>query len=537
MSNRIRVLDETVINQIAAGEVIENPSSVVKELTENALDAGSTDILIEIQTGGRQLIRVSDNGSGMSKDDALLSLERHATSKLREIDDLEAMHTMGFRGEAVPSIASISKFTILTAQTDEKATLIRVEGGKIFECTDAVRDPGTTIEVCNLFYNVPVRKKFQKSPSYDRNEIVKMLTRIALANPEVGFSLNSDGKRVFSFPGQSREERIEELLGPEFIRSTREIPEGRIGLPSYTRNNRSGQYIFLNKRPIFCPAISRAVLAGYGTAMQSQRHPVFILYLELDGDVVDVNVHPQKKEVRLRNEFEIREKLIESVSKAFQNDSIQYEYEEKPLEVREEIISYPAMDEPLPWEEPVEEELELPIVERKRAPTVLSVISPYLLLEPKESVLTLIDQRRAHHRILFERMKKKSVPTQSLLLPIVLEYTPPEATQIREKLDELKRLGFSITPFGPSSFQIEAVPQGFPQENLESLLLEDFGNGDEQVLKLSSKAALSRKQALSRGEAQGLMDQLVTCENSEFCPYGKPIQVDISAKEIEEWKK
>lgn len=335
--SKIRVLDDHTINKIAAGEVIENPASVVKELVENALDAGATEICVEIKGGGRQLIRVTDNGCGMIADDALLSLERHATSKIREVEDIQSLLTMGFRGEAIPSIASISKFTLLTApfiegKKNTDGTLIMGEGGRILSCVPAARSPGTTFEIKSLFFNVPVRKKFQRSPSYDTQEIFKMLSVLSLGYPAIKFELISDQKPLLSTSISSTtsslqqllSERIEKVLGNEF--STQLTPlsfekepyslEGYIGLPTTHRPNRTSQYLFINQRAVHAPLISFAVKEGYGTALPPNRYPVFVLHLRLPGSLVDVNVHPQKKEVRLRQEHVLKELLLKSIQNA-----------------------------------------------------------------------------------------------------------------------------------------------------------------------------------------------------------------------------
>lgn len=341
MASKIKVLDEQTINKIAAGEVIENPASVVKELVENAIDAGSTHITVEIVGGGRQLIRVSDNGSGMGSDDAILCLERHATSKIKEVEDIHSLNTMGFRGEAIPSIASISKFSLLTysspkgeSKNDCAGTMVIVEGGKILSCSPAVRSHGTTIEVKELFFNIPVRKKFQKSPTHDANEILRIMTLMALGQPQICFELISNQKVLFSCSKvQSNAEtsfnenlfsRIKETLGEEY--ASRLIPvfqekgeyslQGFVGYPTEHRLNRTSQYLFINGRAIQSPLISFAVRDGYNACLPSQRYPVFVIHLSIPGSHVDVNVHPQKKEVRFRQEATIKDLIIQGVRQA-----------------------------------------------------------------------------------------------------------------------------------------------------------------------------------------------------------------------------
>lgn len=336
MSSKIRVLSDHTINKIAAGEVIENPASVVKELVENSIDADSTDICVEIKGGGRQLIRITDNGFGMNRDDAVLCLERHATSKLRDVEDIHSLATMGFRGEAIPSIASISKFNLLTNHANPSneehhtsGTMVIVDGGRLVSCSPAARSQGTTIEVKSLFFNVPVRKKFLKSPVVDANEILKTVSLIALGHPHIKFQLVSEGKSLLStsLPDKSLpfndqlKSRISDVLGKEFVESINFIDteanqltlQGGVGLPGYTRHNRSAQYLFINKRAVVSPLVSFAVREGFGTAIPTGRFPAFILHLTLPGNWVDVNVHPQKKEVRLRQEQLIKDLIINGV--------------------------------------------------------------------------------------------------------------------------------------------------------------------------------------------------------------------------------
>lgn len=342
MKSKIRVLSDHTINKIAAGEVIENPASVVKELVENSLDAGAKEIYIEITGGGRQMIRISDNGCGMNGDDALLCLERHATSKIREVEEIHAVTTMGFRGEAIPSIASISKFTILTCPEVETGqalpigTMVIIDGGKLISCTPAARSQGTTIEVKSLFFNVPVRKKFLKSPAVDANEILKTVSLMSLGYPEVKFQLINDGKmqlttalpRDSSFSGQLKA-RISDVLGGDYLQNVASIEgkndlcqvNGVVGLPSYTRHNRTGQYLFINKRGVVSPLVAYAVKDGLGTSLAVGRHPVFVLHLTIPGDLVDVNVHPQKREVRLRQEQAIKEIIVKSVEGILRHDT------------------------------------------------------------------------------------------------------------------------------------------------------------------------------------------------------------------------
>ncbi|WP_039378330.1 DNA mismatch repair endonuclease MutL [Parachlamydia acanthamoebae] len=613
MLSKIRILDEHTINKIAAGEVIENPASVVKEIVENAIDAGSTEICVEIQEGGRQLIRISDNGCGMTQDDALLSLERHATSKLREVEDMEALATMGFRGEAIPSIAAISKFMLLTCpatpesgSNDPKGTLILVEGGKILRCCPAARSPGTTVEIKSLFFNVPVRRKFQKSPTYDANEILKILTMQALAHPDIQFELISNHETLLKTPtskqpasfAEKLSDRIGSVLGHDlaqeicFIEGEKEGCKitGYIGFPSASRPNRACQFLFINQRTVTSPAISFAVREGYGTALATNRHPLFILHLSLPGTLVDVNVHPQKKEVRLRQEAMIKELIISAVQKAL----YPHEVESTPIHFAEPPIFTPAFDEksdfqpstsfgsfgghffdhslleelanPTPYPQrsfdppKTQEEFQLPeqlpLPPQKNVPLVLTTIKGFILThytnafpmtKQEEIGIGLIDQRAAHFRILFEQLQSAS-PTfsiQTLLIPYTIETTPLEAALLKEHLMEFNAMGIQIKEFGSTTFTIDGIPSLFGNSDITYFVdeliktLAEMNQSsalkkekDKCLAQIASKAAIRKEHILSLLEAQNLVRQLWECQSPLYCPFGKPIAIHLSREEI-----
>lgn len=555
MPSKIRVLDEDTINKIAAGEVIENPSSVVKELVENSLDAGSTEITVEIRGGGRQLIRISDNGCGMNRDDALLCLERHATSKLREIDELHMIGTMGFRGEAVPSIASISKFTLITRvnsseAADQPGTIIMIDGGKIVSCAAVECSPGTTIEVKSLFFNVPVRKKFQKSPAFDVAEIQRVLTQLALGNPEIRFQLISDQETLFSVSsshkGSKSEilgERIRHLLGGDFYHGLVSVEgnqadchlEGFIGAPNSAKHNRSGQHLFINRRGVLVPTVSYAVRDAYGTMLATGRHPVYVLHLTMPMELLDVNVHPQKREVRLRHERVLKDLILLTVESGLQKGnfstslpfssfpeltestgpSMAYEKLHSPVKHYESAPELPSWltqsFEPLsvvpdqPKERPYTMPTPRDYVEAKTAPEpplqlftptptqepqkklkLLTILQNYLVAMDSEgtpSELYLVDQRAAHARIIYDRIqtpRNEPQELQMLLIPHLLEPTPAEASILREELPALQAMGVQIKEFGPSSFAIDALPQIFGNIEIQKLIDEIVKNGYEK---------------------------------------------------------
>lgn len=607
MKSKIRVLTEETINKIAAGEVIENSASVVKELVENSIDAGSTSIHVEIKGGGRQLIRITDDGCGMSHDDALLCLERHATSKIRQVDDIEAAGTLGFRGEAIPSIASISKFTLLTCPCESEAegTMIIVDGGRIVKVCAAARAPGTTIEIKSLFFNVPARRKFQRSPAHDTTEVLKVLSNLALAYPTLSFDLVSEQQSLLTaraIPGASLTEtlhaRIAAVLGDDYIQQCCQVNYhhgechllGCVGLPLYSRPNRTGQHLFINGRAVFSPLISHLVREAYGTALPTNRHPLFVLQMTIPGGFVDVNVHPQKREVRLRQNDLLKELIHRGIA-----DALQKSYLHTPLAAHT-VIAAPALSavnryEPsplpaiqsLPWEEALEpipsrevpnipcphesSFLPLPVVKSVTTtpelaplptpPKALAALKGYVLLDPasclhlpgysnKTTGMVLLDQRAAHHRILFERLQRtETTAVQPLLIPCPVEFSALEAACIRETLPQLLSMGFEVEEFGSNTFLIRAVPAELDAADAATTLSElveqlrdyqsDGVRAQERDKKLSlaaSRLAVRREQQLTLIEAQQLVNQLFTTAQPYQCPFGKPTIVALSDKEL-----
>lgn len=613
MSSKIRVLDEHTINKIAAGEVIENPASVVKELVENALDAGSTEVCVEIKGGGRQLIRVTDNGCGMSSDDALLCLERHATSKIRSVEEIHELMTMGFRGEAIPSIAAISKFSILTRQfgtENSEGTMVLVEGGKILKCCPVACSAGTTMEVKSLFFNIPVRKKFQKSPAHDAADILKMMTLLSLGHPSIKFRLINDQETLLSAPKpfaitplEQMKERIGAVLGGDYIEGCIPIEgvneeyqiRGWIGMPYHHRQNRTGQYLFINNRGIQSPLVSFAVKDGYGTTIPAQRHPIYVLHISILGRLVDVNVHPQKREVRLRQEQTLREMVVGAVREGLQKSgNNQWIFssipEQKAYTISDEIFTPIYMPEQQPIQTPivrpvfssepmvkydftVDEKEGVARCEKlpeskfifnaskplKNIPRVIACVPGYILLEQapegvpsgKEG-MCLIDQRSAHARVIFEQLCRhranSPLEVENFLIPHTIELAPVDAEKLRRSLHVLEPLGVCLKEFGRSSFLLDGLPAvmgnidpaAFIHEIVASLnegeeafsFLERI---DRQIALAAVRASVSKNRRLSTTEGQSLVQQLFECDVPWYCPQGKPVAVTISLKEISKY--
>ncbi len=534
----IHLLSDQTINKIAAGEVIENPSSAVKELIENALDAKAKVITIEIERGGFSLIRVSDDGVGMSLSDLLLSIERHATSKIRTSEDLIQVLTMGFRGEALASIGAVSKIKITTATKGESyGHELSCDGGSLSPFQIAARSVGTTIEVRSLFYNVPARLKFQKSSTASQNAMTKLLTKFALANPEVTFRYFADGKEMMNVLPQDLKKRCIDVLGAFFLDGASEVDflenqctfKGFIGSPASARTNRGGQYLFINGRGVISPQISSAVYEGFGTRLQSNLHPTFVLNLRLPPEWIDVNVHPQKREVRLREEKIIHEGMRRAVLTAFkgkegaiETPKMEWNFD-TPLKLQE------TFDRPSPvfdFDSPKEQ---LPII---------GLFDSFLILHPtplidlqEEDGILLVDLEGATARILYERfLEKKPLPFQNLLFPITLEFSPHEKEELTLHIEEIKKMGIDLRPFGKRCFIVDAlspdIEEGRIKRVLESLV-EIFDQNlaqkeREKKLALSaSYSARSQKKGWTLLEAKQTVKGLLKTTSPYHCPKGK----------------
>jgi DNA mismatch repair protein MutL len=519
---RIRLLPETVASQVAAGEVVERPASVVKELVENSLDAGARKIDVVIRRGGTSLVRVIDDGCGMDRDDALLSLERHATSKIRSAADLQAVVTLGFRGEALPSIASVSRFRLTTRQARAiEGTEIIVSGGKIEVVRDGGEAPGTQVEVRSLFYNLPARRKFLRSENTESRNIEHQLHLQAIGHPQIAFSLMREDHMLFHLPAAVRlSDRIRDLYGIELLQRLVEVSNptsskirisGLIGQAGLCRQTRSQQLVFVNGRAIESSLITGAIREGYHTALMKGQYPVTFLFLEIDPAAVDVNVHPSKREVRFHEPNGVREAIVRCIQQTL--ETARAGWQEKfraPVRLSTAVPAKPVPDLTLRPDvsAPGEKHRELPHLgaiasggvdsgrtfkrdnivgqapslperrfdsasnalapqwdSRKSAQQQFEIIGVlgklYVLMENADG-LVLVDQHAAHERILFEelrrRMEEQGVPTQKLLLPQTFDLPPRDADWIERNLSILQRMGIGIESFGPDNFKIDSLP-------------------------------------------------------------------------------
>lgn len=544
---KIHILDEHLSNQIAAGEVVERPSSVVKELVENAIDAKATRIHIQVEEGGISLIRVSDNGTGMEKEDALLSFSRHATSKIVRDRDLFAIRTLGFRGEALPSIASVAKVTLTTAQDSAQlATSIQIEGGEIKEVEDISRSRGTDVIVKDLFYNTPARLKYLKTTNTEIAHIADLVGRLALANPEVSFLLYHHDRELFRSAGDGKLQHVLHALYGRSV-SSQLVPfqaedmdfsiQGYFTKPEVTRSSRSYMSIIINGRHVRSLPIVHSVLRGYGTLLPNGRYPVGCMKLLMDPKIVDVNVHPSKLEVRISKEKECYG-LIEQIMK----NTLQSQFlvPKAPLYTIEKTEKPQVVQESLKWNAPAAIKKETKqeftyntspltdlLIQEEVAITVEPVIEPQVykveveeqkvqeqkkhvfplmlplaqihgtyIIAQSEDGFFLIDQHAAHERIYYERFMEKlgrqNKNIQELLVPLTIETSPGDKKIIEAYVDILREWGLSLEPFGGTTFLIRSYPSWFPHA-VEELIHEIFAyikeHGKVETEKLRDAAA------------------------------------------------
>jgi DNA mismatch repair protein MutL len=581
MSGRIRVLDENVINRIAAGEVVERPASVVKELVENSIDAEASSIKIDIENGGRKLIRVRDNGIGMSRDDAFLALERHATSKLRSEKDLHGISTLGFRGEALASIASVSRLRMVTADdSDSPGTEVVIEGGVLRKCEQLGAGRGTLIEVSNLFYNVPVRRRFLKAPAIEAGMIQELLTKLALAFPTIGLTYSEEGKvKIDSPPVRSTFERIHSLFSRDVRDNLVELKHGieqthlhgYVARPPYARSSMRSIFTFVNRRSVRDRLINAAVTRAFADLMERGRYPLAILFIELPPDEVDVNVHPQKTEVRFPRPKVISDLIVDGIHQALMGAPFN-----PPAGPRERFFPRPltspvsrhVKDERLPENPPPAPRMSAPPLQAtspEPAPParellrqaelfsslrILGRLPGSFLVLYSTSELILMDHHAAHERILFDQLVRneqegRKFPSQSLLIPHVLQYPSVEARALAAHLDVLKDAGFHIEEFGENDFVVKGVPSWLGNSDLESLfaelvqaLLETGIRGDPTALRnellkrMACKAAVKEPDQFQPEETRALLTELDRTGAAHVCPHGRPFVVKISLDEI-----
>jgi DNA mismatch repair protein MutL len=588
MSGHIVKLPDAVANQIAAGEVVERPVAVVKELVENALDAGARSIEIQFEKGGKSLIRVLDDGVGMSAEDAVIALQRHATSKIRDVADILRIGSFGFRGEALPSIASVSKFTLRTRPKDAPEGIeIRVDGGKEPVAGACGMSPGTEVTVANLFHSVPVRRKFMKTDRTESAHILQMCRLIAVAHPEVGFSLIEDGHEVFNTPaGPDRIQRVREIFGKRRVEDL--IPlaferdglriHGLIGRPGVGRSTRAEMITYVNLRPVDSRLLNYALIESYHRYLPRGRYPVAFLFVDLPAGDVDVNVHPTKREVRFRAEPVVRGVVMTALTEHLGEVSRQSLRHAEPVTPSPSPMTEP--DRPAPPKpfivpsQSVEKKPFPEIRDKPYRPPEPSIKPPARASEGQEPVepskavwrycgvyrnqvglfespdgLVLLNAKAARERILFERIEQslegEMIPRQPLLIPPMLELSPLDATLLADQIDFFRKMGFEIEPFGRHLFRIREVPawvESSQAENLVEELIEKIRDRGIRTNELQPARSVVARMIAAReargfrvsgtGEWESLVESLLKCDNPLLDARGRPAFVEMRHGEL-----
>ncbi len=565
--NVIRILSEKVASQIAAGEVVDRPASVVRELVDNSVDAGADRIVITIENGGKRLIKVTDNGVGMSRDDLLLCVERHATSKISTASDLLSIKSLGFRGEAIPSIASVSRMQIISRPQERLVGhRLRVEGGNLMSIEETGTPAGTIAEVRDLFFNLPARRKFLRAVKTETDHIVDSVSRAALPLPRIGFKLEDGGKTILNFPASEQQlPRLFTLMGRKATEALIEANERNDDLsiraylaPSEMSRSRGDRlFIYVNGRNIRDRLVTRAVLEGYGQRLMKGQYPQAVVFMEMDQSKVDVNVHPTKQEVRFHDSRAVFRSIISAVEKAFSQSSYDF-LEPIPRRARDNIawkqgavfLSEPTWG----YSQAVQDDafLEKPEADRQatieEGPEIIGQLrNTYILCQLKNGLL-MVDQHAAHERIVYEGLKKgidaAQVETQSLLLPYKVELTNKEKRIALEKKADLSRFGFELDHFGGNTFLLRSHPAILQNAQWDQFLpellaqMESSDKGDSVIMDkvltvVACHGAIRAGQRLTRDEMVQLLSQLGEMDIPTNCPHGRPVFKHFDYNEIE----
>ena len=597
ISNRdghVRVLPLLVANKIAAGEVVERPASVVKELVENAIDAGGRRIAITITQGGRKLIAVQDDGCGMTKDDAVLSLERQATSKIRDVTDIEEIDTLGFRGEAIPSIASVSRFTLTTRRADsDEGTAIQVNAGTLAEVRSAGCPSGTLVEVRDLFCNVPARRKFLRAYATEEGHVKQIFTVHALAHPSIAFSLTVDGRELYKLaPAANLSDRVRDLFGDEFLQnalpiSTSPNPQaskpqnitisGYIEKPNLSTPTRRDQYVFVNGRPATSASIAYALREAYPHRAGDSR-PAAVIFIDLPPNQVDVNVHPTKREVRFRDNVAVKNAIMSAIGAAL-TPNISPPEQKEINSAHGQIVGcsdvpmanhIPAQT-PLKCDLPTDQPISRPADQLAPQPIPLEfAIEPnsqgakpwqwfkylaqsasgYLLIETDSGIVT-INPHAARERIAYEHLldashtSHTSQTSQTLLIPETVHMSPMDAARIKAALPIISAMGFQLEEFGRDTFKIDSVPQLVGSNSPSAILstiAADLAEGgakrgerwrEELIAKSIAKSFAGASLSLTEEGATRLVEELCSCRMPYVCPRGKPVMIFTSTRELD----
>jgi DNA mismatch repair protein MutL len=557
---KVILLPPEVFQKIAAGEVIERPFSVVKELVENALDAFSADIRVDAVEGGKKLIRVTDNGHGMDQEDALLCFERHSTSKISGEEDLEQISTLGFRGEALPSISAVSWVTMKTSDgRTAKGIQLERQGEKVLQTLEIAFPKGTCVEVRDLFFNLPARRKFLRSDRAELSQIVRLLTHFALAFSEVRFSLHHGGRKVFDYPGvSSLKERIYQVYGRSVLESLIPVDfedeeqriHGYVSRPPSGRKDRSHQLFYVNRRVVKDRMLQAALNQAFTGYIEKDLSPLSFLFVSLRFSEVDVNVHPTKAEVRFKDSPSIfrlvQRGITRSISKEMGIKEVypaQTERKESPR--IDETYQPPLTRRPDGVENQTSRMFVPESEERKRRRVLGQYLDTYIVMADEEGLL-IVDQHNAHERVLFEKYeeidKQRDWPRKLTLLPAVFDLSPSQILSFEKNQDLLEEIGFRVDNMGGRSFALKEYPDIFKEEEAQKVflsLLEEMGEEKIQDKKRTMLAALACKTAVKAGQPlpyekmSYLVEELFATSNPSLCPHGRPVLLKLDRKKIE----
>ena len=592
---KIKTLPDVLVSKIAAGEVVERPASVVKELVENSIDAGADRISVHLETGGRKLVRVVDNGHGMSRDDAIMSMERHATSKIRDIDDLFSLGTLGFRGEALPSIASVSRFRIITAaEGSQSGTEIYVEGGVVKKVKETAAAPGSSVEVKDLFFNTPPRLKFLKRPETELTRALEIVQREALARPRVAFEVFSNGKSIHRYASrETLAERAAQIVPGVSLHEIGFEDDtlrvyGYLGSPLEPRSSMQRFFTYVNGRPVRDRFINRVVMNSYGKTIEKGKYPQGAIFIERDPRAVDVNVHPTKSEVRFENQYAVGQSVARAIGSMLADAPWMKGYRERTKKALEDFYekrkdsaqspergdrgaetfsgghggrhsprgsgdAVPPSDGPAagtPAAPPAEEAGMFAEGFYSSLRFVGQVGKLYLVCEGPDGII-VIDQHAAHERINFERIRNGYADrdiscSQELLVAEVVELSARETSSVRQFGEEIEKLGFGFEIFGENAVRIKSVP-GFLRDSdcarvFLDLLDELDGLGDARSLgerldsvcaTVACHASITANRVLSEPEARSLFADMDGARDPHACPHGRPVAAEISHRMLE----
>ncbi|MDP4008788.1 MAG: DNA mismatch repair endonuclease MutL [Candidatus Peregrinibacteria bacterium] len=594
--NKIHILPDNLVNQIAAGEVVERPSSVVKELIENSIDANASTITVEVEAGGKKLIRITDDGYGISPEDLPFAFERHATSKIGTEEDLVKISTMGFRGEAIASIGSVAKMSIASRTYSNTGSILVCEGGNLTDIEPYGMPEGTRVTVRNLFFNTPARMKFMKTDQTEFNYITQYVTEVALIHPQLHLKLVHDGRLIAEYtPAANSLERMTQVFGNTIAKELLTIQyladdlkiSGFIGKPGIARSSRSSQYLFVNNRPVKNATVSAAVQKAFHSLLPHGKFPFFVININLPFEKVDVNVHPRKLEVRFLYQSELFQVVTASVKKALETNSLSPEFSgevrsywkteklfstsnasDKPtqasvnaaLKFTETMLDYDTLQKPR-MHQPIihhyEENDTIQTTKTSLTP-ICQIANSYILAHGEEG-LVIIDQHAAHERVLYNYFLKRAqdrqdtqnnngnsdVETQRLLVPIDLELSISEVQLLEQNLDMLSGIGFEIEPFGGNIFHVHAVPTALIKSDIQKVILEvidDLKNNDPKKLKepqhaaicyMACRGAIKFGDPLTPEEMISLIRQMDEQDQKYTCPHGRPTMLNLTFAELE----